>query len=306
MTMATIKQLNKNFAIQGQLSFVEGKGGFPFIEIDNGKATALISIYAGQVLSFRPEGEPEDLLFLSEQAYYQEGKAIKGGVPICWPWFGPDPEGLGRPGHGFVRNRLWTVSSTEVTPEGDTKVVLALKDSDETREIWPQAFNLFLEITVGNDLTLGLVTHNMGDKSYSLTQALHTYFKVGDIGKVKVLGLENLPYLDKVDAGQEKIQAGEVTISGEVDRIYKDVESDLTIVDAALGRRIIIRSISSQTAVVWNPWAATAAEMADLGDDDYKRLICVETANAADEIVEVPSGGEGRLIARYSVLRDQS
>ncbi len=304
MKTATIKQLNSDFAIQNQLSFVEGEGGFPFIEIDNGKATALISIYAGQVLSFRPANEPEDLLFLSGKAYYKKGKAIKGGVPICWPWFGPDPEEKGRPGHGFVRNRLWSVVSTATTPEGETKVVLGLKDSDETQEIWPQAFQLSLEITVGDDLTLGLVTHNVGENSFSITQALHTYFKVGDISSVKVEGLENLSYLDKVDNGKEKTQVGVVTVTGEVDRIYKDVQADLAIVDAVLGRRILIRSISSRTAVVWNPWSKIAAEMADLEDDDYQRLICVETANAADEVVEIPSGGEGRLIARYSILRD--
>ncbi|MDJ0807900.1 MAG: D-hexose-6-phosphate mutarotase [Gammaproteobacteria bacterium] len=303
--MTTIKKLNSEFAIQEQLKIVEGQGGFPFIEIDNGKASALISVYAGQVLSFRPVNEPEDLLFLSGQAYYQEGKAIKGGVPICWPWFGPDPEGQGRPGHGFVRNRTWSLSSTEATPEGETKVVLKLKDDDDTHEIWPRAFNLLLEITVGHDLTLALITRNTGENSFAITQAFHTYFKVGDIDGVKVLGLENLRYLDKVDNGEEKIQSGEVTLTAEVDRIYNDVESDLTIVDQALARRIIIRSISSRTAVVWNPWVTIAKQMADLGDEDYKNLICVETANAAEEVVEIPSGGEGRLIARYSIERDQ-
>ncbi|MEN8178894.1 MAG: D-hexose-6-phosphate mutarotase [Pseudomonadota bacterium] len=302
--MKNIEQLNSDFAIQDHLRVIEGEGGFAFVEVDNGKAAALISIYAGQVLSFRPANEPEDLLFLSDKAYYQDAKAIKGGVPICWPWFGPDPEGKGRPGHGFVRNRGWTLSSTEVTPEGETKVVLKLVDDDETLGIWPHAFNLFLEISVGSELTLALITRNTGDKSYTITQAFHTYFKVGDIDKVQVLGLEDLPYLDKVDNGLEKTQAGAVTVSGEVDRIYTGVQGDLTVVDVALGRRILIRSISSRTAIVWNPWAAVAEQMADLGDDDYKHLLCVETANAADEVVEIPSGGESRLIARYSILRD--
>ena len=243
-------------------------------------------------------------MFLSEHAYYQEGKAIKGGVPICWPWFGPDPEGKGRPAHGFVRNRPWRLFATETTPEGDTKVVLQMLADDETQSLWPHAFDLLLEITVGSELTLALITRNTGGNSFSVTQALHTYFKVGDISKVEVLGLENVRYLDKVDNGEEKIQAGAVGISGEVDRVYSGVTSDLSIVDEALGRRILIRSISSSTAVVWNPWVAIAKQMADLADDDYQRFICVETANAAEEIVEIPSGGEGRLIARYSIERD--
>jgi glucose-6-phosphate 1-epimerase len=299
-----IEQLNRDYAIDGQLRFVEGQGGFPFIEIDNEKARALISIYAGQVLAFKPVDEPEDLLFLSEQAYYQDGKAIKGGIPICWPWFGPDPEGQGRPGHGFVRNRPWSVAAAEITEEGDTKVVLQLSEDEEMQSLWTHPFNLVLEITVGSSLTLKMITQNTGERSFTITQALHTYFKVGDIAQVKVLGLEDLHYLDKVDGGVEKTQAGEVTVSGEVDRIYTGVESDLTIDDAALGRQISISSIGSQTAVVWNPWSVIAGEMADLADDDYKRFICVETANAADEVVEIPSGGESRLIVRYGINRN--
>ncbi len=297
--------MNRDFAIQDQLSIIEGEGGFPFIKIDNGTATALISIYAGQVLAYRPLSECEDLLFLSGKAYYKEGKAIKGGIPVCWPWFGPDPEEKGRPGHGFVRNRPWALSGTEATPEGETKVVLELTDNEETREIWPNAFQLLLEISVGTNLTVKLITRNTGDRSYSITQALHTYFKVGDIDRVKVLGLENLQYLDKADKGLEKTQQDEVRISEEVDRIYTGVQGNLTIDDTDLGRQILISSIGSRTAVVWNPWAKIAADMADLGDDDYKQLICVETANTADEIVEIPSGGESRLVAQYTIIRNQ-
>ena len=304
MNMPSIEQLNRDFAIADQLGFVEGEGGFPYIEIDNGKASALISLYAGQVLSFRPAHEPEDLLFLSGKAYYREGKAIKGGIPICWPWFGPDPEGMGRPSHGFVRNRYWAVTATETTPEGETKVMLEVTNNEETQAIWPNAFNLVLEISIGSSLTVKLIARNTGDRSYQITQALHTYFRVGDIGSVKLLGLEGLGYLDKVEGGREKIQKDEVDITAEVDRIYQEVTDDLTIVDASLGRRILIRAIGSRTAVVWNPWSSVAREMADLEDEDYRRLLCVETANAADEIIEIPAGGESRLIAQYSIVQN--
>ncbi len=302
MNRISIENLNSEFAIEGQLKFIEGEGGFPLMEIDNGKATALISIYAGQVLQFKPAGEAEDLLFLSEKAYYQDGKAIKGGVPVCWPWFGADPEGKG-PAHGFVRNRPWELASTEATTDGKTKVVLSLKDSEQTREIWPHAFNLELEITVGNELTLELVTRNTGSEAFLITQALHTYFKVGDITQAKVLGLENCSYLDKVDHGAEKTQDNAVAIAGEVDRIYAGVQNDLTIDDPALNRKILICFQNSKTAVVWNPWDKIAASMADLNDDDYKQLLCVETANAADEVVEVAAGSENRLVAIYQVAK---
>jgi glucose-6-phosphate 1-epimerase len=297
----SIEQWNDEFGIAGQLCFVEGAGGLPFVEISNENAKVVVSVYAGQVLSYQPVDEAADVMFLSEHAYYQPGKAIKGGVPVCWPWFGPDPEGLGRPAHGFMRNRQWNVLSTDANSAGETKLTLGLQDSDETREIWPNSFELRMEITVGATLTLELVTRNPGDQPFSITQALHTYFKVGDISQVQVLGLEGDTYLDKVDDGAEKQQAG--AVGREVDRIYTNVQPKIVIDDGALGRRINISSAGSSTAVVWNPWSEICANMADLADDAYQQFICVETANAADEVVEVQPGSEHRLLASYGVER---
>lgn len=295
----SIEQLNRDHGIAGQIEFIEGQGGFPFIQVNHAKALALISVYAGQVLSFRPAGKIGDLLFLSEKAYYQAGKAIKGGVPLCWPWFGPDPEGKGRPAHGFVRNRMWHVIETGVAASGDIQVVLGLIDTPETQAIWPHAFILTLVITVGEALNLELVTRNMGSEAFSITQAFHTYFSVGDIHQARVSGLEGKRYIDKVDGGQQKIQSGEVMINSEVDRIYLDVSNDLVIHDAAMKRRIRIASQGSQTAVVWNPWAKISAEMGDLLDDDYLRLLCVETTNAATDIITIQPDSEFKLAASY-------
>jgi len=298
-----IEQLNSEFGLAGRLRFVAGQGGFPVAEIDNGLAKARISVYGGQLLSFQPADEPEDLMFLSHSAYYQEGKAIKGGAPVCWPWFGPDPEGAGRPAHGFVRNRLWEVWGTEALADGATRIILGLTDSEQTREIWPHRFRFSIEITIGSSATLELVTANCGHEALTITQALHTYFKVGDIGQAQVLGLEGNDYLDKVDGGTQKRQDGPVAISGEVDRIYTGVEGDLVIDDQALGRRIRIVTGGSRSAVVWNPWAEISTQMGDLADDDYTRMLCVETTNAGPDAVQVPAGGEYRLTAKYSVER---
>lgn len=300
----TIEQLNANYKIAGQLEFVDGKGGLPMIQVNSAKARALISIHAGQVLSYQPVGEPEDIMFLSEKAYYQDGKAIKGGVPICWPWFGADPESKGRPGHGFVRNRAWNVVATEAMSNGDIKVKLGLVDTPETRAIWPQSFSLLQEIIIGDALNLSLVTRNAGKENFSITQAFHTYFKVGDIARTKVLGLEGCEYIDKTGGNAQKQQSGAVTIESEVDRIYLDVGNTITIDDSALSRRIQITSQGSKTAVVWNPWEKISKEMADLDDADYQRLLCVETTNAANDVVEVTPGSECRLTANYRVVRD--
>ena len=297
----TLEQLNSDYALADQLTFVEGKGGFPMIEVSNSLAKSTISVYGGQILSFQPKGEAEDVLFLSPSAYYKPGKAIKGGAPICWPWFGPDPEGKGRAAHGFARNRMWEVKSTESLGDGGTKVVLGFGDSEETRAIWDYGFELAIAITIGKTATLELITRNTGDQAFSITQALHTYFQVGDISKTKVEGFGGTQYIDKVDGSAEKAQAGAIEIGQEVDRIYKDVPPASSIEDAALGRSIKIDSEGSKTAVIWNPWAEISKNSADLEDDSYKTMVCVETVNAANEVIEVAAGAEYKLVATYAV-----
>ncbi|MEZ5453705.1 MAG: D-hexose-6-phosphate mutarotase [Thiothrix sp.] len=297
-----IAQLTTDFAIADQLAFVEGKGGLPCIQVSNSHADALISVYAGQVLSYTPKGAT-DVLFVSDKAYYASGKAIKGGVPICWPWFGADPEGKGRPAHGFMRNRMWDVWATRGNADGSTTVILGVESSPETLAIWPHAFKLAVEITVGNTLQLALVTQNTGDVAFTITQALHTYFSVGDIAQTTVSGLEGTQYIDKAAGagGVIKPQAGAVTIAAEVDRVYLNVPAALAIQDGAQNRTIRITSSGNKTAVVWNPWADIAASMGDLQDDDYTRFVCVETTNAVDDVVDVPAGSEFRLVAEYAV-----
>ncbi|HEX8873189.1 MAG TPA: D-hexose-6-phosphate mutarotase [Nitrosospira sp.] len=298
-----IEQLNHEFGIADHIKIIEGAGGFPYIRVDNAKASAIISVYAGQVLSYQPANETHNLMFLSERAYYQSGKAIKGGAPVCWPWFGPDPERKGRPAHGFVRNRFWEVIRTEATDAGEGKVTLGLKESVETRAIWPHSFDLSLEITVGHSLTLELITRSTNEDMFPLTQALHTYFKVGHISQTVIQGLEGVEYVDKTDNGQLKTQMGAVIIDREVDRIYRNVQGELIIDDAEFNRRIRINSQGSSTAVVWNPWARISAEMADLKDDDYEYFVCVETANADLDVVRVAPGREARLVANYRIER---
>jgi glucose-6-phosphate 1-epimerase len=178
---------------------------------------------------------------------------------------------------------------------------MSLVDSDETRKIWPHPFRLSIEITVGDSLKLALVTRNNGAESITISQALHTYFHVGDISKVRLLGLDGTEYLDKVDNYARKTQSGPVIIDGEVDRIYTGVTGELVIDDDSLGRRIRITSSGASTAVVWNPWIEIAASMADLDDDDYRKMLCVETANAGPETIVIIAGDEYRLEAEYTI-----
>jgi len=290
------------YEIDGELRFSKSEHGLIYAEIDNARARATISTYSGQVLSYRPKDRQEDLLFVSDKAYYVDGKAIKGGIPVCWPWFGADPENQGRPAHGFVRNRQWQVTGSESLANGATKIVMSVTDTDATRALWPHSFRLNIEITVGDSLRVELVTHNSGKDSMIISQALHTYFRVGDIGKASVLGLDGKQYIDKANDASRKTQSGPLTISGEVDRIYTGITGDLSIDDAALGRKIVIAASGCSTAVVWNPWVEIAAAMADLADDDYQRMLCVETANAGPETVEIAAGDVYRLAAEYTIM----
>jgi glucose-6-phosphate 1-epimerase len=299
-----IEQLNIEYGIAGQLEFVKGSGGFPFIRISNRSATALISVYAAQVLSFQPAEEYEDLLFLSQKSYYDEGKAIRGGIPVCWPWFGSDSGDLKRPSHGFVRNGLWTVSGTEAITDYETKVKLRFPETVQSESCWQQAFALELEISVENTLTLELITRNTGDQLFSITQAFHTYFQVGNISQVRILGLEDTNYFDKLDDSMQKRQKGEVTVTEEVDRIYTGVQNELIIDDSAFDRRIRIVSTSNKTAVVWNPWSKSSAKMPDLEHDDYQHFICVEAGNLVTDVVEIPPGNEYSLLTSFNILRD--
>jgi glucose-6-phosphate 1-epimerase len=296
-----IANLNSEFGIEDVLEFVPGKGDFIIAEISNQHAQASVSLYAAQVLAYQPNDAKDGLLFLSERAYYADGKAIKGGVPLCWPWFGPDPKGLSRPAHGFARNSKWELLETGTTATGATRLLLGLQLNDKTRALWQGEIEARLEIVVGATLMLRLHTYNHGTEAIELSQALHTYFKVGDISMATVSGLEGKTYIDKVDGSKQKQQSGVITIAGEVDRIYKSVSNPLVINDTALNRKIHIHSSGSHSAVVWNPWKDITAGMADLDDDDYQRFLCVETTNAGEDVISVAAGGKYCLEAEYGI-----
>ena len=199
-----IAQANDAFGIPGVLSICDGEGGLPLIRVENAFASASISVQGGQVLSYCPVDAEHDLLFVSRQAYFQADKAIKGGIPVCWPWFGPDPEQRGRPDHGFVRNRPWQLLGTEARADGGTRVLLGVRDDEHSLAFWSQAFALELEVTIGETLDLALVTQNTGQTPVSITQALHAYLNVGDVRQAQVLGLAGHQYLDKLLNGAEQ------------------------------------------------------------------------------------------------------
>lgn len=299
-----IAQANDELGIPGVLAICEGNGGLPLLSIENAYASASISVHGGQVLSYCPVNTEQDLLFVSQQAYFQPDKAIKGGIPVCWPWFGPDPEHRGRPDHGFVRDRGWQLLATETRANGSTRILLGLRDDDRSQALWPHAFSLELQVTIGETLELALLTHNSGATPIRVTQALHAYFSVGDVRKAQVLGLAGHEYIDKVSDGARATQSGPINIDGPVNRIYLDTTDRLIIDDSSLGRSIHIEREGSRSAVVWNPWVEQSRSMGDFGDDEYLRMICVETTNAAEDAVTIAAGERHRLYTSYRIHQD--
>lgn len=294
-------QLNQQFGIANQLQFNQEVDGFIMVDISNHYAKARISTYAGQVISFLPDGEEEDLLFLSDKVVYQDGKAIRGGTPICWPWFGDDTSGFGRPSHGFVRNQPWTVLASLALEDGRTSITLGLSDSEGSRAVWPYKFKLELEVIVGKKLEVKLTTKNMGSKAFSITQALHTYFHISDVDNVSVTGLDSKHYLDKLEGFNSKSQLGDVEISAETDRIYQDAPKRVELKDSGFERTINIASEGSKTTVIWNPWSTSVTKIADLDEKSFRHFICVETANAADDTVTIQASNEHTITATYEI-----
>ena len=295
----------QQFAIKDRLSFVEGKGGLPFIKVENEYASALISIYGAQVLSYKlklKDGGNNELLFVSESAYFEEGKAIKGGIPICWPWFGRDPENLGRQMHGFARNMLWQLEDTSSTSADDTKIALSLTESKDSYKLWPHDFKVILTITIGKSLHLSLQTENTGKEAFTVTQALHTYFSIADIQQVQLEGLDGVQYLDMVNgANKTEVQLDGVNVNQEVDRIYTDAPNYATLIDTKSQREVTIKTSGSKTTVVWNPWIDISKSSGDLNDDAYQRFICVETANAAEDVVVIEPNESFKIEAEYTL-----
>ena len=294
------EQLNSKFGIKGQVVFKEGAGGLTMVEVSNTKASATIALQGAHLLTWAPKGQ-QPVIWLSTAAKFAPGKSVRGGIPICWPWFGPHESEKSFPAHGYARTVEWEVVETEALASGATRLLFRFNGNEATAKMWPHATPCDYQITVGTALELELITRNQGSTPVTIGQALHTYFAISDIREVDVDGLNGCPYLDKVDGFKRKQQSGTVTFTGETDRIYLNSTADCIIEDSAMERRICISKRNSASTIVWNPWNEKAEQMGDLGERSYLGMVCVESANAADDVVTIPAGGEHRLYVRYDI-----
>ncbi len=293
--MLKIDALNKRCGIPDVLSFDEGEGGLPFARIRSDRGEADISLYGAHVTHFKPVGIEHPVLWMSPEAVFAEGKAIRGGIPICWPWFGNHPSGSPeKPAHGVARIRMWEVKETGVDDAGRVRLRLAMpgKESD---------LALTLEIVVGSALELRLTTENTGDAPEAMTAALHTYFSVSEIGKVRIKGFDGVEYWDQLEGNAVKRQEGDIIIDREVDRIYVGTEGECRIVDEGWERAIRVTREGSGSAVVWNPWIEKSARLGDFPDDGFPGMVCIEAANAGPDVVTLQPGMRHVLGIKISV-----
>lgn len=252
----------------------EVENGFACIEVVNDVACAEIALQGGHIFHYaRCDEEP--LLWLSDESEFSYGKAIRGGVPICWPSFGMQNPKL--PQHGFARTCMFSFVSSREIDEGTTEVVLSLRDTDISRALWNNKFELILKITVSNQLSIELTTLNKDKKSFTITQALHSYFQISGISNIAIQGLDKKPYLDAL-TGIIHHQEGDITFDKEIDRVYQEVDENIILKDTK--RTIELAHSGSSSSVIWNPWIEKGKRMSAMSDEAYKEFVCIETANA--------------------------
>jgi glucose-6-phosphate 1-epimerase len=266
-------RLLKEHEITGTIAISEGRGGLPRLVITTPASTAEVYLHGAHVTAFQKNGEPP-LLWMSAESLFAPDKAIRGGVPICFPWFGPR---AGSPAHGYARITDWNLVATSAFPDGRVTVRLRLPDMVGGA---PYSGSVEYIVTVGETLTLELQVNNHSNESVTFEEILHSYFTVGDIAGVSVKGLHGVHYLDKVAGGVLKTEEPEmIRITGETDRVYLDTPHTVEIEDPKLRRIIRIEKSGSASTVVWNPWAAKSKAMADFGDEEFHHMVCAESGN---------------------------
>lgn len=282
----------------------KGSGNLDRLTITAAEGDAHVYLHGAHVTYFQPRGA-RPVLFLSEKSQFvggAPGKAIRGGVPVCFPWFGPNAVLPSAPAHGFARLLAWRCGSVVDEPGGDVTATLHLAPNPYTKTLFAYDFEATLRVRVGARLTLELGVRNTSSVPFTIEEALHSYFAVGDARRVSITGLETVAYLDKTEGGVRKEAAGApIRFTGETDRVYPHTTARVTIEDPVWQRRIHVDKAGSASTVVWNPWVAKAKAMADFGDDEWPAMACVETANVGGEAVSVDPGAAHTMRAALSV-----
>jgi len=294
-------ELDRRFGIAGLARVCDGQGGLARVDITSPLAHGEMYLHGAHVTSWCPAGGKE-VLFLSTKSRWQEGQAIRGGIPICFPWFRGKTDDSHAPAHGFVRTRSWQLESISQTSAGIT-VSMLIGSDEQSRRWWPGEFRLMHRVTFGSKLKLELVCVNTGENPFRFEEALHTYNRVAEVGTARLRGLDGTRFLDNTAGNKERTQTGDVTIASQTDNAYVNTQSAVDLLDATMQRRIRLQKTNSQTTVVWSPWQEAAGGLRDLGDGEWKQFLCVEASNIMGAAITLEPGQEHTMSAVLSVAR---
>lgn len=295
MGSSPFADLNRRFGLNGIADIAVGNAGLPRVVVCAEEATGEMYLHGGHVTSWQPKHAGE-VLYLSPNSLFQDGHAIRGGIPVCFPWFGDKVDDPTAPAHGFVRTKEWRLDAIELAGK-DVVVSMSTQSDDSTREWWSFDFHLVCRASFGRQLKVELIATNTGASSFAFEEALHAYFAVGDAEASLVRGLDATRYLDKTDNRIEKMQSGDVRFSAETDRVYVNTERELDLVDPAGKRSIRVEKQNSRTTVVWNPWSEKSIALKDLGANQWKHFVCIETSNVAPWALQLKPGESQAMAA---------
>ncbi len=301
--MIDIDQLDDQFSIEGEVGFAELEYDLVFMTVSNKYADADICLYGAHVTSFRPHNTM-DILWMSPQSNFQVGSPIRGGIPVCFPWFGPhktDPE---KPMHGFGRLMYWDVAETTSLPNGETLVRLQLCSSEETKVYWPYDFCAEMCITVGRTLTATLKVTNTSTEPLEYTCALHSYFNLSLIDNISITGLQNTGYHNQLDGSDGFQDTEKLKITQPETRHYFNTETTCVIEDPIYRRNIRVEKSGSKITTVWNPGEESCLKITDLPDDGFETFICVETVNAFEDVISLAPGESNETTAIIGLLEE--
>jgi glucose-6-phosphate 1-epimerase len=298
-TNSTPSELNTRFGIEDLAQILADQAQTPTVHITTPNCSGEMHLHGAQVTSWKPTGAQE-VIFMSSRARFNEGQAIRGGIPICFPWFRAKSDDPKAPAHGFVRTKLWALDSIAQNA-GEIIVAMSTESDSSTKQWWTADFHLLHRVTFGSHLKLELTVTNRGASTIHFAEALHTYHAVGDVRKASVRGLDGATYLDNTDANREKKQHGDVVISSATDSAYTNNGSALELVDPVLNRRIQIKKENSHTTVVWNPWEEAANKMSDMGAGEWQKMFCAEAANILTDAIELAPGKNHTITATIGV-----
>ena len=267
-----------------------GQGGLQRVVVETPQADAEIYLHGAHVTHFQPRGQ-KLVLFMSEKSSFEPGKPIRGGIPICFPWFGARQDGREGPAHGFARLHEWELVSAGQKEDGAVTLGFRFISNAATRELWDEEFELTYAIVVGESLTVGLAVRNVSKKPIRVEEALHTYLSVSDARQVSIDGLKGVTYSDRVGTPRTETEGDvPIRITAETDRIYMNTQSTCVVHDPGWQRRLVVEKAGSDSTVVWNPWIAKAKAMPDFGDDEWPSMLCVETCNVREHGITLSPG----------------